>query len=65
MVIEQAKTRALPLLNRVPDVAPAAQACCGVCRGCVTTNVFAAAGFALVGAASWVAHRFRFSSKPA
>lgn len=40
--------RALPILNRAVDAAPAMQACCGVCRSCVTTNVFtaAAAGFA-------------------
>jgi hypothetical protein len=40
--------RTLPVLNRAVDLAPAAQACCGACRTCVTTNVLglAAAGIA-------------------
>jgi hypothetical protein len=36
-MLEEAKTRTLPLLNRKADLAPAAQACCGVCRICATT----------------------------
>src|SRR3954453_17313080 len=31
--------RGLPLLNRAVELTPAAQACCGACRTCVTTNV--------------------------
>jgi hypothetical protein len=38
-MLERATTRALPVLNRAADLAPAAQACCGVCRTCATTNV--------------------------
>ena len=38
------KTRALPVLNRVSELTPAAQACCGACRTCATTNILAAAG---------------------
>jgi hypothetical protein len=40
-VLERAQTRALPLLNKGADIAPAAQACCGACRTCVTTNALA------------------------
>jgi len=49
-MLERAPVRALPILNRAVDAAPAMQACCGVCRSCVTTNVFtaAAAGLAAV-----------------
>jgi len=47
-VLEQTKTRALPVLNRVPDLTPAAQACCGVCRTCTTTNVMTVGGALLV-----------------
>jgi hypothetical protein len=46
-MLEQAQRRALPLLNRAPDLTPAAQACCGVCRSCMTTNVVTVAGAAL------------------
>jgi hypothetical protein len=38
---ERVQMKTLPLLNKTPDVLPAAQACCGVCRTCATTNVFA------------------------
>ena len=31
--------RGLPLINRAVELTPAAQACCGACRTCVTTNV--------------------------
>ena len=54
-MLEQAKTRALPLLNRVPDVAPAAQACCGVCRSCATTNIVAVGAALLAGAGVYLA----------
>jgi hypothetical protein len=49
-MLERTTQRALPLLNRTADIAPAVQACCGACRTCVTTNVvtvvFAAAAAA-------------------
>jgi hypothetical protein len=51
-VFERATGRALPLLNRAADVAPAAQACCGACRTCVTTNL---AGVAVAAAAGTIA----------
>ena len=38
-MLERTTQRALPLLNRTADIAPAVQACCGACRTCVTTNV--------------------------
>jgi hypothetical protein len=38
-VLERTKLRALPLLDKVPDLVPAGQACCGACRTCMTTNV--------------------------
>jgi len=51
-VLEKTQTRALPLLNKGVDLAPAVNACCGVCRTCVTTNIFtlAAAGVVAAGA---------------
>ena len=52
-MLERTSTKALPLLNRAVDLAPAAQACCGVCRTCATTNVvtLALTGLAGVGLA--------------
>jgi hypothetical protein len=51
-MLERATCRALPVLNRAADVAPAVQACCGACRMCVTTNLV---GVAVTGAAGTVA----------
>jgi hypothetical protein len=52
-MLERTTTRSLPLLNRAADLAPATQACCGVCRTCMTTNLLgmAVAGLAVVGVA--------------
>jgi hypothetical protein len=50
-VLERTRARALPVINRGVDLAPAAQACCGVCRTCATTNVVALAVAAISGAA--------------
>jgi hypothetical protein len=41
-VLERTQARTLPLLNRTPDLVPAAQACCGACRTCMTANVLTA-----------------------
>jgi hypothetical protein len=48
-MLEQTKMRALPLLNKTSEVAPALSACCGACRTCVTTNVFTLATAAALG----------------
>jgi hypothetical protein len=54
-MLERAQVKALPVMNRAADLAPATQACCGVCRTCATTNVLT-----LVGAAAfWVLARLR------
>jgi hypothetical protein len=45
-MLETTKLRALPLLNKTTDLTPAVGACCGACRTCVTTNVFALAAAA-------------------
>jgi len=45
-MLERATSRALPVLNRAAEIAPAAQACCGACRPCVTTNIFGVLAFA-------------------
>ena len=45
-VLERATPRALPMLNRAAEIAPATQACCGACRTCVTTNIFGVLAFA-------------------
>jgi hypothetical protein len=52
-------TRALPVMNKAVDLAPAAQVCCGVCRTCVTANVFSAAAAAVVACGAYVSRRFR------
>jgi hypothetical protein len=52
-MLERTQTRALPLLSKGVDLAPAVNACCGACRTCVTTNVFALATAAVSGAAVW------------
>ncbi|HZQ66661.1 MAG TPA: hypothetical protein VFA66_15705 [Gaiellaceae bacterium] len=54
-VLEQAKVRALPLVNRTADLVPAAQACCGICRTCTTTNLLTVAGAVAAGAAAYAA----------
>jgi len=52
-MLDKTRMRTLPVLNRAVDLAPAAQACCGACRTCVTTNVLtlATAGIAAAGVA--------------
>jgi len=54
-MLERAQIKALPVLNRAGEIAPAAQACCGVCRTCATTNVLTFAG----AAGLWVLSRSR------
>jgi hypothetical protein len=49
--------KTLPVLNKATDLAPAAQVCCGVCRTCVTTNLFTAAAAAAVGLWALVTRR--------
>jgi len=58
-MLEQAKTRSLPVLNKTVDLTPAVQACCGVCRTCLTTNVLALAGAMAAGGALYVARFFK------
>jgi hypothetical protein len=41
---DRVQMKTLPLVNKTADVLPAAQACCGVCRTCATTNAFAVLG---------------------
>jgi hypothetical protein len=48
-MLETTKLRALPLLNKTSELTPAVGACCGACRTCVTTNVFAVAAAAAAG----------------
>jgi hypothetical protein len=56
-VLERTQTRALPVLNRAVEIAPAAQACCGVCRSCMVTNVFTLAAAAGAGASAFLVRR--------
>ena len=55
-MLETAKLKALPVVNRAVDYAPAAQACCGVCRTCTTTN---AVTFLTAGAVTLAAYSRR------
>jgi hypothetical protein len=62
-VLERAQSRALPLINKSAELAPV-QACCGVCRTCVTTNVVTLAVAAVTGAALYLTRgvrRIRFT----
>jgi hypothetical protein len=58
-VLDKTRMRTLPVLNRAVDLAPAAQACCGACRTCVTTNVLSLAAAALAGAGLYAARLVR------
>ena len=51
-MLDSAHVKTLPLLNQATNLAPAAQACCGACRTCMTTNAvtLAMAGLAAAGA---------------
>jgi len=58
-VLERTKLRALPVVNRAADLAPATQACCGVCRTCATTNIVGLALAALGGIGLYVGRSVR------
>jgi hypothetical protein len=58
-MLERTTRRALPVLNRAADVAPAVQACCGACRTCVTTNVVSVAVAGAVGTVAMLRRLFR------
>jgi hypothetical protein len=65
-MLERTQIRTLPVLNRAVDLAPAAQACCGVCRTCMTTNVFTLIGAGVVTAGAYLARLARRTlAKPA
>ena len=63
-MLEKTKGRALPVINRTVEFAPAVQACCGVCRSCVTTNIFTAVAAAATGAAYFIVRRGKRFAKP-
>jgi hypothetical protein len=52
--------KALPVVNRAVDLAPATQACCGMCRTCATTNVLTTLGAVGV----WALSRLRVLRRP-
>ena len=58
-VLELVQVKALPVLNRAADLAPA-QACCGVCRTCATTNVLTMLG----AAGMWALSRLSVLRRP-
>ncbi len=62
-VLDKTRMKALPILNRTADFVPAAQACCGACRTCMTTNLFSLAAAGIAGAGVYVARLVR-RSKP-
>jgi len=57
-MLERVQTRALPIIGKGVDLAPA-QACCGVCRTCVTTNVLTLAVAGITGAAVYLTRGIR------
>jgi hypothetical protein len=63
-MLERATTRALPMLNRAAEIAPATQACCGACRTCVTTNIFGVLAFATAALVSPLARFARRIASP-
>jgi hypothetical protein len=64
-MLESTKMRALPLLNRGADLAPATQACCGACRTCLQTNLFALAVAGIATAGAFIARRLaNFAKDP-
>jgi hypothetical protein len=63
-VLDKTRMKTLPVLNRAADFVPAAQACCGACRTCMTTNLFSLAAAGVAGAGVYVARLLR-RSKPA
>jgi hypothetical protein len=63
-MLERAKTRSLPVLNKTMDLTPAVQACCGVCRSCITTNILTVVGAAAAGAAVYLTRFVRKIAKP-
>jgi hypothetical protein len=63
-MLEGAKTRSLPVLNKTVDLAPAVQACCGVCRTCMTTNVLTLIGAGAAGAALYITRFAKRFVKP-
>jgi hypothetical protein len=51
-------------LNRAVEIAPAAQACCGVCRSCMMTNVLTLVAAAATGASAYLVRRIpRFARR--
>jgi hypothetical protein len=62
-VLDKTRVKTLPVLNRAADFVPAAQACCGACRTCMTTNLLSLAAAGIAGAGVYVA-RFMRRSKP-
>jgi hypothetical protein len=52
-MLEKTQVRTLPLLNKTVELTPAVNACCGACRSCVTTNVFALAAAAAAGVVAY------------
>jgi hypothetical protein len=62
-VLDRTRMKALPLVNRAADFAPAAQACCGACRTCVTTNLLGLAAAGVAGVGVYVARLLR-GAKP-
>jgi hypothetical protein len=56
-MLDRAQMKTIPLLNKATDMAPAVQVCCGVCRSCSTTNVFAVAGLAISAASGFLARQ--------
>jgi hypothetical protein len=58
-VLDKTRMKALPIVNRAADFAPAAQACCGACRTCMTTNLLSLAAAGIAGAGVYVARLLR------
>ncbi len=52
-MLPRTPARALPMVSRTVDLAPAAQACCGLCRTCMTANAFGV----VAAAGAWLALR--------
>ena len=57
-MLERAQSRALPIVGKGVEFAPV-QACCGVCRSCVSTNILTLALAGATGAAVFLTRGVR------
>jgi hypothetical protein len=58
-MLERTPSRALPLINKGVELTPGVQACCGVCRTCLTANMLTLAMAGVAGATVYITRGVR------